>query len=148
MTFVSSYLLLILLLPIESISLSGSVLLRYIAPIQDHIRQLVSFLTVLVLRKSDFCFSAGLPFPLYSTGTAELRCCYKKYISYLLVMRYIMLQEKCSVLIVWRWWSLFFIQLMCYYLTSFLSSFKIIFLIIFEPRFICWLEILVKSLQH
>ena len=136
MTFVSSYLLLILLLPIESISLSGSVLLRYIAPIQDHIRQLVSFLTVLVLRKSDFCFSAGLPFPLYSTGTAELRCCYQKYISYLLVMRYILLQEKCSVLFVMMM-TVIFIQLMCYYLTLFLSSFNIIFLIIFEPRFIC-----------
>ena len=126
MTFVPSNLLLILLLLIESVSLSGSVLLRYIAPIQDHIRQLVSFLTVLILRKSDFCFSAGLPFPLYSTGTAELRCCYQKCISYLLVMRYILLQEKCSVLFV-----------MCYYLTLFLSSFNIIFLIIFEPRFIC-----------
>ena len=37
----------------------------------------------------------------------------------------------------WWWWPLFFI---CYYLTLFLSSFNIIFLIIFEPRFICWLE--------
>ena len=55
-------------------------------------RNLVSLLTVLILRKSDFCFSAGPPFPLYSTGTAELRCCYQKYISYLLVTRYIMLQ--------------------------------------------------------
>ncbi|XP_073238058.1 uncharacterized protein [Porites lutea] len=36
MTFVSSNLLLILLLLIESVSLSGSVLPRYIAPIQDH----------------------------------------------------------------------------------------------------------------
>ena len=93
------------------------------------------------MRQSDFCFSAGLPFPLYSTGTAELRCCYQKYISYLLVMRYILLQEKCSVLFVMMM-TVIFIQLMCYYLTLFLSSFNIIFLIIFEPRFICWLEFL------
>ena len=81
------------------------------------------------MRQSDFCFSAGLPFPLYSTGTAELRCCYQKYISYLLVIRYILLQEKCSVLFVMMM-TVIFIQLMCYHLTLFLSSFNIIFLII------------------
>ncbi|KAM7440132.1 hypothetical protein ABFA07_010626 [Porites harrisoni] len=85
--------------------------------------------------------TAGLPFPFYSTGTAELRCCYQKYISYLLVMRYIMLQEKCSVLFVMMTVIFYSVNIMCYYLTLFLSSFNIIFLyhfnIIFEPRFIC-----------
>ena len=115
---------------------SSEVYSTYTGSYQAILANLVSFLTVLILRQSDFCFSAGLPFPLYSTGTAELRCCYQKYISYLLVMRYILLQEKCSVLFVMMM-TVIFIQLMCYYLTLFLSSFNIIFLIIFEPRFLC-----------
>ena len=148
MTFVSSNLLLILLLLIESVSLSGSVLLRYIAPIQDHIRQ-----SCILFNCSNFAsiwflfFSRSAPFPSTPPEPPELRCCYQKYISYLLVIRYILLQEKCSVLFVMMM-TVIFIQLMCYYLTLFLSSFNIIFLIIFEPRFICWLEFLVKYLQH
>ena len=43
MTFVSSNLLLILLLLIESLSLSGSVLPRYIAPIEDHRQSCILF---------------------------------------------------------------------------------------------------------
>ena len=145
MTFVSSNLLLILLLLIESAPLSRSVLPRYIAPILDH-GNLLSLLTVLILRKSDFCFSAGLPFPRTPPELPNQDVVSKNV--FLTFLWSACFKRSAQYYSSWWWWPLFFIQLMCYYLTWFLSSFNIIFLIIFEPRFICWVEFLVESLQH
>ena len=55
-----------------------------------------------------------------------------------------MLQEKCSVLFVMVMMTVIIIMIN----ELSLSSFNIVFLFIDEPRFICWLEFLVKFLQH